>query len=61
MSEKPLVSSSIVAERYGVSVQTVRRWVRESRIPYLRASRRVVRFRLDEVDRALKHAVEVTQ
>lgn len=59
MPEQPLVSSFAIAKRYGVTVETVRRWVRERRIPCVRVSRRTVRFRPDEVERALKQAVEV--
>ncbi len=43
-----------VAARFGVTVECVRRWVRERRIPYIRASRKIVRFRLNEVEAALK-------
>lgn len=32
-----------------VSVKTVRRWVREKRVPCIHVSRRVIRFRLDRV------------
>ncbi|RJP30928.1 MAG: DNA-binding protein [Phycisphaerales bacterium] len=48
-----LVTSEQVAERFGVTVNTVRRWVRERRIPAIRASRRVVRFDLAAVECAL--------
>lgn len=46
-----LVTSRAVAERFGVSVTTVRRWVRNGRIPYARVSKRTIRFDLEEVER----------
>lgn len=46
-----LVTSRVVAARFGVTVTTVRRWVRENRIPYVRLSRRTVRFRLLDIER----------
>ncbi|NLX21650.1 MAG: helix-turn-helix domain-containing protein [Phycisphaerae bacterium] len=48
-----LVNADDVARRFGVTVATVRRWVRESRVPALRPSRRVVRFDLQAVESAL--------
>jgi excisionase family DNA binding protein len=48
-----LVSAVVVAERFGVTVPTVRRWVREGRIACIRPSRRVMRFRLSDVERVL--------
>ena len=48
-----LVDSRAVAERFGVTRDCVRRWVREGRIPAVRASRRVVRFDLEAVEAAL--------
>ncbi|MCH8824009.1 MAG: helix-turn-helix domain-containing protein [Planctomycetes bacterium] len=48
---RTLQTARDVAERFGVSVTTVRRWVRAGRIPYIRVSRRVIRFDLDEIER----------
>lgn len=52
--DKPpqLVATDEVARRFGVSVPTVRRWVRERRIPCIRVSRRVIRFDLAAVEEA---------
>ena len=51
MSE--LVDTKTVAEHLGVTVETVRAWVRQNRIPCIRPSRRTIRFRLCEVERAI--------
>ena len=53
MHTADLVTSKTVARHFGVSISTVNRWVREERIPYVRPSRRIVRFRLDDIERAL--------
>lgn len=53
----PLVSAARVAEHFGVCVGTVNAWVRLRRIPCVRLSRRVVRFRLSEVEAALRQGV----
>ncbi len=50
-SQSELVTTREVAERFGVAVSTVRRWVRDRRIPYVRVSKRTVRFDLEEVER----------
>ena len=50
-SQSELVTTREVAERFGVAVSTVRRWVRDGRIPYVRVSKRTVRFDLEEVER----------
>ena len=49
--QSELVTTREVAERFGVAVSTVRRWVRDGRIPYVRVSKRTVRFDLEEVER----------
>ena len=54
-----LVTADRVAVVYGVSVGTVNRWVRSARIPCVRVSRRTVRFRLKDVERALTRAAQV--
>lgn len=55
MKQAPLVNSAELAARFGVSIGTVRGWVRRGLIPYIRASRRVVRFRYSEVEAALRN------
>ena len=52
-TDNTLVDARAVARRFGVTRGTVRKWVRERRIPCIRASRRVVRFRIDEVEAAV--------
>ncbi len=53
MNNERLVTATDIADRFGVTVGTINRWVREGAIPYLRPSRRVVRFDLEAVERAL--------
>lgn len=53
MCYKQLATTDDVARRFGVTRNTVRKWVRLGIVPFMRASRRVVRFDLDEVERAL--------
>ncbi len=53
MTESRLVTADEVAERFGVSVGTVNQWVRQRRIPCIRPTRKTVRFRLDDVERAI--------
>lgn len=48
-----LVGANVLARHFDVTVATVRRWVREQRIPCVRVSRRVVRFNIRDVERAL--------
>lgn len=52
---EPLVSTKTIANRFGVTVQAVRRWVRDGRVPCYRVSRRTVRFKVSEVERAIAH------
>lgn len=52
-----LLTTYDLARRYGVSVATIRRWVRQGRVPFIRASRRVVRFDLVAVENALTKTI----
>lgn len=52
-----LVTSHRVASHFSVAVNTVRRWARDGLIPCIRVSSRVVRFRIQDVERAL-HVTE---
>ena len=58
MAQSKRVTAKEVAELFDVSIATVNRWVREGRIPCIRPSRKVVRFDLDEVERAVTTSVE---
>ncbi len=49
----PLATADDVARRFRVTVSTVNRWVRDGIIPCIRPSRRIVRFNLGEVERAI--------
>src|SRR5438105_67327 len=51
-ADDPLLTSNQVACWLGVKVETVRDWARRGRIPCLRASRRIIRFRMADVERA---------
>jgi excisionase family DNA binding protein len=42
-----------IARRYNVSTRTVDTWIQQKKIPFLRFSRRCIRFDLAAVDRAL--------
>lgn len=58
-SQSILVTTEAVAVHFGVSIGTVNVWVRKGRIPCVRASRRIIRFRLADVEEALtRPAVE---
>lgn len=57
--ERKPVTADDLARHFNVTVATVRRWVRQGRIPFIRPSRRVVRFHLREVEAALTGGVEV--
>ena len=54
-----LATTKDVASRFRVTVDTVRAWVRQGRIPHIRPSRRCIRFHMDEVERALKREANV--
>ena len=54
MAISHLVDAQVVARRFAVSIGTVNRWVRSGVVPFLRPSRRVVRFDLKKVEAALE-------
>ena len=49
-----LVTSTKLAERFGVTVGTVRKWVRQGKVPYVRLNGHTVRFDLMAVENAFK-------
>ncbi len=51
-----LVASDEVARHFGVTIGTVNRWVRDAVIPCIRPTRRIVRFDLEAVERAVAKA-----
>jgi excisionase family DNA binding protein len=55
MTEDKYVTINDIAEHYTVSISTVRAWIRDSKIPYLRVGK-TFRFKLSEVDAALRDA-----
>ena len=57
--DSPLFTSKDIAQRFGVKVETVRAWVRDGRIPCIRASRKIVRFRIEEVEAALRQEASI--
>jgi excisionase family DNA binding protein len=42
-----------VAREFGVSIRTVDKWIHEKKIPFVKISERLIRFDLDEVDKAI--------
>jgi excisionase family DNA binding protein len=53
MSEEKLLSTAQVAERYGVSRKTVRRWVLSKRLKEIELSAHTRRFRESDLPGAL--------
>lgn len=51
-----LVTAEEIARHFGVTVNTVYTWVRQGRIPHIRPSGGVIRFRLQDVERELTRA-----
>lgn len=49
-----LVSTAVVAEQYGVSERTVRRWITSGLIAGFRIGPRLIRVDLEEVAEALR-------
>lgn len=54
MPNEPLVTAERIGDRFGVSVGTVNAWVRKRLIPFVRVTRKTVRFSLAEVEAALR-------
>jgi excisionase family DNA binding protein len=52
-AEQPLVTKRVVAADLGVGLRTIEKWVAERRIPFIRMGHRSLRFRLDDVRRAV--------
>lgn len=48
-----LATAATVAQLFGVTPATVRRWVRERRVPCIRVSRRVLRFNLADIEKTV--------
>lgn len=48
-----LVTAKNIAERFGVTIDTVYSWTRQGRIPCIKPSPGTVRYDLIEVERAL--------
>jgi predicted site-specific integrase-resolvase len=48
------VSKQAILLRYGISERTLTTWIRKKKIPYLRISPRSFRYRISDVERALK-------
>lgn len=53
-----LATAKTVAHRFGVSVETVRAWTRQRRIPCIRPTKGTVRFDLSAVLAALTKQAE---
>ena len=49
-----LINAQQIAKELGVKASTVLRWHREKKIPSVRISRATIRFRLDDVIKALE-------
>ena len=52
-----LVTVEDIAKRFNVHPETVRKWVRQGRLPCLRPTKCTIRFKVEEVDRALERQV----
>jgi len=52
-SHLEFVTAEDVAHEFDVTPETVRRWAREARIPCIRPSLKILRFRLADVERAV--------
>lgn len=56
-TSQDFVDETTIAEHFGVSKATIRRWVRAGRIPHYWVTDKVVRFSLAEVKAALRRPV----
>ena len=58
MTDTDLIDAEALAKHFSVTPETVQRWVRERRVPCVRPSPKVVRFRVADVEQAvsLSHA-----
>ncbi len=52
--EKELITAQALAEALDLSVETIWRYTRESKIPYIELGKRQYRYKLDEVIKALR-------
>lgn len=52
-SEPLLVDAETLARRYAISAKTVRKWGADGTLPYVKISRRCVRYPLADCDRIL--------
>jgi excisionase family DNA binding protein len=52
-----MVSIAAAADHYGVSQQTVRRWIASGRITAHRVGPRLIRVDLDEIEAKIVHTV----
>ena len=54
-----LVTVIEVAKKFGVHVETVRRWVRSNKIPYFRPTSHTIRFDLAKVEKTLAKPMKI--
>jgi len=52
-SNAMLVDAAFIANRYGIEKKTVRQWGRAGTLPYVKMSRRCVRYPLAECDKII--------
>jgi excisionase family DNA binding protein len=61
MERKALLTVQEVAELTGFSVGTLYHWVSQHRIPFVRLSRRCIRFRRCDLDAWIREATELSK
>jgi excisionase family DNA binding protein len=54
MSLQPLITSGEAAERLDISVVTLRRWIKDGKLGYIRLPSGQYRFRSEDVDALLE-------